>query len=137
LSPARRTVGQATHRPMKTPGRNRTANAERHRPGVVWLRQWRREIRPIVLQRAAKELRRLRWSSDLLDVVLEELHIADGVEQILGQPLSMLATRQYPQAIALAVLLRHSWREDDVEYVLRRLRAAPDAPQPKLRRQRT
>ena len=55
------------------------------------------------------------------DGVLEELYVDDGLEGLLGKPPNELQVRQYPQAIAAALILRHSWRADDLACILKRL----------------
>jgi hypothetical protein len=56
-----------------------------------------------------------------MDVLLEELYADDGLEKLLGNSPSELQVRQYPQAVALALILRHSWRADDLACILARL----------------
>ena len=45
----------------------------------------------------------------------------DGLEELLGKAPSQLQVRQYPQAVAVALILRHSWRADDLACILERL----------------
>ena len=45
----------------------------------------------------------------------------DGLEELLGKSPSELPVRQYPQAVAVALILRHSWRVDDLACILARL----------------
>jgi hypothetical protein len=54
-------------------------------------------------------------------VLIEELYIEEEFNALLGDP-EVLPRRRYPQAIALALVLRHSWRPDDLACILRRLR---------------
>lgn len=56
-----------------------------------------------------------------MEVLLEELYVDDGLEGLLGKPPNELQVRQYPQAIAAALILRHSWRADDLACILARL----------------
>jgi hypothetical protein len=56
-----------------------------------------------------------------MEVLLEELYADDGLEKLLGNSPSELQVRQYPQAVALALVLRHSWRADDLACILARL----------------
>jgi hypothetical protein len=56
-----------------------------------------------------------------MKVLLEELYVDDGLEELLGKPSNKLQTRQYPQAVAVALILRHSWRADDLACILQRL----------------
>jgi hypothetical protein len=57
---------------------------------------------------------------NLVDVLIEELYVAEDFNALLGDP-QCLPRRRYPQAILLALALRHSWRPDDLGCILRRL----------------
>ena len=84
----------------------------------------------------------LRWSPSLMEVLLEELYVDDGLEGLLGKPPNELQVRQYPQAIAAALILRHSWRADDLACILERLgmtngrKSTLARPSPKTTRKR-
>jgi len=56
-----------------------------------------------------------------MEVLLEELYVDDGLEELLGTARDRLRVRQYPQAVAVALILRHSWRADDLACILARL----------------
>lgn len=56
-----------------------------------------------------------------MEVLLEELYVDDGFEDLLGKSPTELRLRQYPQAVAAALILRHSWRADDLACILERL----------------
>jgi len=56
-----------------------------------------------------------------MEVLLEELYVDDGLEGLLGKSPSELRVRQYPGALAAALILRHSWRADDLACILERL----------------
>lgn len=56
-----------------------------------------------------------------MEVLLEELYMDDGLEELLGKSPGELQLRQYPQAVAAALILRHSWRADDLACILERL----------------
>jgi hypothetical protein len=56
-----------------------------------------------------------------MEVLLEELYVDDGLEVLLGTAPDKLGVRQYPQAVAVALILRHSWRADDLACILARL----------------
>ncbi len=60
------------------------------------------------------------WSSELIEAVLEEMYVDDHFEDLLGAP-GRLRAQQYPQAVALALILRHSWHPDDLASILKRL----------------
>jgi hypothetical protein len=57
----------------------------------------------------------------LAELLFEELYVNDGLEELLGARVRGLQKRQYPQAIAMALILRHSWRADDLACILKRL----------------
>jgi hypothetical protein len=64
----------------------------------------------------------IRWSPVLVETVLEELYVDDHFEGLLGRAPGDLRPGQYPQAIAVALILRHSWHPDDLACLLKRLR---------------
>jgi hypothetical protein len=68
----------------------------------------------------------LPWSADLLNLLLEELYVDESLEELLGTAPTRLKTRQYPQAVAAALVLRHSWNEHDLAYILGRLGLTPE-----------
>jgi hypothetical protein len=53
-----------------------------------------------------------RWTPTLIQALLEELYVDDSIVDLLGELRSIPASR-YPQLIAVALALRHSWRPDD------------------------
>jgi hypothetical protein len=57
----------------------------------------------------------------LIELLLEEMYVADSVEELLGSRLRELPVRQYPRAVAIALILRHSWSADDLHFILERL----------------
>ena len=57
----------------------------------------------------------------MMEVLLEELYMDDGLEGLLGKSRRDLRVRQYPGAVAAALILRHSWRADDLACILERL----------------
>ena len=57
----------------------------------------------------------------MLNLLFEELHVDESLEELLATAPRLLKRRQYPQAIAAALVLRHSWNEDDLGYILGRL----------------
>ena len=82
-----------------------------------------------------------------MKVLVEELYVDDGLEELLGKAPSRLQVRQYPQAVAVALILRHSWRADDLACILERLgltngasveeiQVGPTRPSPKTTRKR-
>ena len=77
-------------------------------------KRWRRDVRPRAVRSAVAATASLRWSPSLMEVLVEELYADDGLEELLGKSPSELQVRQYPQAVAVALILRHSWRADDL-----------------------
>jgi hypothetical protein len=81
---------------------------------------WRRELRPRAMRLIAARTRNLAWSRALVSVLLTELQPDDLFTEILGTP-NRLAPSRFPQAVAIALLLRHSWRQVDLVRIARRL----------------
>jgi hypothetical protein len=100
--------------------------SERQRLQQVWrqhqadLETWRHTLRPCFLHLFAQGAATLRWSRTLLTLLVDELQTEDRVFELVGD-LRRLPVRRYPQAIAVAIALRHSWRPDDLALVARRL----------------
>ena len=99
---------------------------------LIDLRRWRRDVRPQVLRAAVRKTRLIRWSPRLFALLIEELHVDDSLEALIGD-LRSLPQRRYHEAIATALLLRHSWRPDDLQYVLKRLGLSPKRPHSRVR----
>ena len=57
-----------------------------------------------------------------MEAVLEELYVDDHFEELLGRAPGDLRPGQYAQAIAVALILRHSWHPDDLACMLKRLK---------------
>jgi hypothetical protein len=57
----------------------------------------------------------------LLELLIEELYIDESLDDLLGEHPRDLQTRRYPEAIAAALILRHSWRADDLAWIVERL----------------
>src|SRR6267154_1400104 len=83
-------------------------------------KRWRRDVRPGAVRSAVSATAMLRWSPSLMEALLEELYVDDGLEGLLGKSPSELQIRQYPGAVAAALILRHSWRADDLACILAR-----------------
>lgn len=79
-------------------------------------RVWREESRMRELRRLLRGTANLKLTRALLLLVLEELFISDDFDELVGDPATIPLSR-FPQAIAMAVALRHSWRWDDLESV--------------------
>jgi hypothetical protein len=56
-----------------------------------------------------------------LELLIEELYIDESIDDLLGAHPRNLPTRRYPEAIAVALILRHSWRADDLACIVERL----------------
>ena len=81
---------------------------------------WRRELRPRAMRLMAARTRHLAWSRALMSALLDELHPDDLFTTIVGTR-SRLTPSQFPQAVAIALLLRHSWRQADLMRIAKRL----------------
>lgn len=57
----------------------------------------------------------------MLELLIEEMYIDDSIEDLLGHRLRDLPKRRYPQAMAVALILRHSWRADDLACIMERI----------------
>ena len=115
--------------PPSKPSRSRALERSHHEPGPVTQRRvnnrstkrWRRDTRPRAIRAAVSATKALRWSSTLIDALLEELYVDDRFAELLGSAPSELRVREYPQATALALILRHSWHPDDLACMVQRL----------------
>jgi hypothetical protein len=63
---------------------------------------------------------RVTWSRRLLTTLLEELHVDDLFVEIVGHP-QRIPVRRAAQAVAVALILRHSWHPQDLNCLVRRL----------------
>lgn len=77
------------------------------------LERWRVEVRPLWLEQLAADAAHLVWSRQLFSVLLEELWIDETFAKLVGEP-SEIPEERYPESVAVALLLRHSWRPDDL-----------------------
>lgn len=82
--------------------------------------RWREERRPRAMRLFAARTMKLTWSRALLKVLVEELYPDDLFSELIGN-LDRVPRRQWPQVIAIAVALRHSWRRDGLARIARRL----------------
>ncbi len=78
--------------------------------------RWRQESRVPALREFACRLAGLKWNRTLLTLLLDELYIDDTLGKLIGSPKNLSPSR-YPQAVAFAIGLRHSWRPDDLESI--------------------
>ena len=91
-------------------------------PSDAATRRWRRDTRPTTVRAAVSATKSLRWNRRLIEAVLDELYVDDHFEELLGRAPGDLRPGQYAQAVAIALLLRHSWHPDDLACMLKRLK---------------
>ena len=109
--PKRRT----SHRPISTKDRaNDSGQAGASLAG------WRAASRMPALRALVRQTSGLKWTRALFLLLLDELYIGDEFEEIVGKP-EKIPSARYPQAIAVAIAMRHSWRADDLGSVVQRL----------------
>jgi hypothetical protein len=89
--------------------------------------RWRDELRPRAMRLFAARTGTLPWSRALLKVVVAELFPDDLFTELVGN-LDRVPRRRWPQAIAIAVALRHSWRRHGLEQVAKRLHVRRRGP---------
>src|SRR5688572_5397121 len=97
---------------------------------TTWTREraqvddWRRHGRLDDLRVLAEGASGLGLSRGLLYALLEELHISDDFDVLVGR-VARLPASQYPRLLAIALLLRHSWCPRDLSSTARRLGLSP------------
>ena len=102
------------------------AEKARRRQEEAWEKQrleaerWRTELRPRAVRLIAQRTAKLPWSRMLLRLLLEDIRIDDLFLEVMGKP-EALPTSKYPQAIAVALAVRHSWQRDDLVTLSKRL----------------
>ena len=74
--------------------------------------QWRKTERSREVRSFAARLAGQRWTLALIQALLEELYVDDSIVDLFGE-LRLIPVARYPQLIAVALALRHSWRPDD------------------------
>ena len=89
-------------------------------PERVEARHWRERHRLAVLQEMAEDAHDLPWTRRLVNTLLDELHVTDEFDRLVG-PISRMPASQFPRLIAIALLLRHSWSLDDLSRTGKRL----------------
>ena len=82
--------------------------------------EWRASVRPQVLTSLVDQTRHLSWSRRLIGLLLEELHISDDFDRLIG-PTRRLPPSRYPQLLAIALVIRHSWCRDDLARITKSL----------------
>jgi len=108
-----------------TPDQAEQAEARRQQE-ETWARQraeqerWRSELRPRAVRLIAERAAKLPWSPMLLRLLLEDIRPDDLFLDVLGKP-DRIAAKHYPQALAVALALRHSWQRKDLLTFSKRL----------------
>src|SRR5262245_5312740 len=114
---------------MRDGSTRRRHNQPSPHPRVAQLARWRADDRVEDVRALALSARSLTWSRALLDALLDELHVGDDFEVLVGH-VAHLRTSQYPRLVAVALLLRHSWCPEDLERTATRLGLLPGASTP-------
>jgi ParB/RepB/Spo0J family partition protein len=100
--------------------------AARRQQEEAWAKQrearerWQKQLRPQVVRLIASRTANLAWSPMLLRLLLEEIRPDELFLDVLGKP-DRIAVRRYPQALAVALALRHGWQRDDLLVFSKRL----------------
>ena len=81
------------------------------------LADWRHLTRPVILQNFLHRTGDLRWSRELIDLLLDELHVGDEFDDLIGR-VPPSGEVNYPQLVALALVLRHSWFPEDLARII-------------------
>jgi hypothetical protein len=92
---------------------NRHESRRRSRNGSDPLQDWRTRLRPQILSELVEQSADLSWSSRLITLLLNELHVGDEFYDLVDSA-EQPAPQQYPQLVAIALLLRHSWFPEDL-----------------------
>jgi hypothetical protein len=95
------------------PGTRRTSSIIRRND----LADWRRLTRPVILDDFLDRTRDLDWSRELVDLLLDELHVSDEFDDLIGR-VTPQAHVNYPQLVALALVFRHSWFPEDLARII-------------------
>jgi len=97
------------------------------------LADWRRLTRPIILDNFFDRTRDLCWSRELIDLLLDELHVSDEFDDRINR-VPPSARTNYPQLVALALVLRHSWYPEDLARIIAELGLSPAPTSPAVER---
>jgi hypothetical protein len=97
--------------------------------------RWRAELRPRAVRDFAARTTRLSWSHALVTAAIEELYPDALFTEIVGD-LDRIPPRRWPQALAIAVALRQSWRRDGLTRFASRLRLSTATPSSTCRTRR-
>ena len=82
--------------------------------------RWREQLRPGAMRMFAERTAKLTCSRALLKLLVEELYPDDLFTELVGN-LDRVPLRRWPQVVAIAVALRHSWRRDELVRIAKRL----------------
>ena len=104
----------STHRRSTSPQKTTWA------PECAQVDDWRRQGRLDDLRALAEGASGLVLSRGLLHALLEELHISDDFDVLVGR-VAHLPASEYPRLLAIALLLRHSWCPQDLSRTAARL----------------
>jgi hypothetical protein len=85
--------------------------------------RWRRERRHASLRLFSRRAATLRWSPALLKLLLEELWANEELFSIVGR-CRRIRPGDYPHVLAVALAIRHSWRQDDLKRIANSLHIA-------------
>jgi hypothetical protein len=96
-------------------------------PERVQVDDWRQHGRLDDLCALAEGAVGLVLSRRLLHALLEELHISDDFDVLVGR-VSRQPASQYPRLLAVALLLRHSWCPQDLARTATRLGLSRHTP---------
>ena len=96
--------------------------------------RWREELRPRALRLFAARTTKLQWTRALLKLVVRELYPDDLFTELIGN-LDRVPRHRWPQVVALAIALRHSWRRDGLARIATSLRVARHSADDIVRRQ--
>ena len=107
-------------------GSSRTPMTPAGTPSGVSVVDWRTCVRSVVLHDLADLTKGLTWSSALLVALLEELHVTEEFDRLIGR-FRLDPHRDAPRLLALALFLRHSWDHDDLTAVVDRVLFPPPA----------
>ena len=97
------------------------------------LADWRRLTRPLILNEFLNRTRDLCWSRELIDLLLDELHVSDEFDDLIGR-VPPSAPVNYPQLLALALVLRHSWFPEDLTRIIAETGVEPSTNSPAVDR---
>jgi hypothetical protein len=89
--------------------------------------RWREQLRPIAMRVFAARTATLHGSRALLKLLVEELYPDDLFTELVGD-LDRVPRRRWPQVVAIAVALRHSWRRNGLAKIARRLHVSLATP---------